>query len=100
MFIEKFIYYSFNKLFEEFFAKTKNYYRFIEINKKNYNTFCIQKLIETFDKKRKDNLCKNLRKWRKNQYEINIGKKLFKRLTRKAIYNRYEGMFYAWKLES
>lgn len=31
---------------------------------------------------------------------MNIGKKLFKRLTRKAIYNRYEGMFYAWKLES
>lgn len=60
----------------------------------------IQKVMEAFDKKRKDILCKNMRRWRKNQYQMNIGKKLFKRLTRKAIYNRYEGMFYAWKLES
>lgn len=50
---------------------------------------CIQKVIERFDKKRKDILCKNIRIWRKNLYEINIGQKLFKRITRKAIYNRY-----------
>lgn len=45
--------------------------------------------METFDKKRKDILCQNMRKWRKNLYLINIGKKLFKRITRRAIYNRY-----------
>ena len=61
---------------------------------------CIQKVIECFDKKRKDILCANIRKWRKNQYQMGIGQKLFKRITRKAIYNRYQGIFYAWKLES
>lgn len=50
---------------------------------------CIQKVIECFDKKRKDILCANIRKWRKNQYQMGIGQKLFKRITRKAIYNRY-----------
>ena len=41
-----------------------------------------------------------MRRWRKNQYEIKMGRNLFKRLTRKAFCNRYEGMFYAWKVES
>ena len=31
---------------------------------------------------------------------MNIGRNLFKRLTRKSFCNRYEGMFYAWKLEA
>ena len=29
-----------------------------------------------------------------------MGKKLLKRLTRKAIINRYKDMFYTWKVET
>ena len=100
LFLNKFIYHSVYHLNESFFAKMKNYMRYVEVCKKNHKTFCIQKVIETFEKKRKNTLCKNIRRWRKNQYEMMIGKQLFKRLTRKAICNRYAGMFYAWKLES
>lgn len=36
LFIKKFIHYSLLKLYEQFFAKTKNYYRYVEITKKNH----------------------------------------------------------------
>ena len=36
LFIKKFIHYSLLKLYEQFFAKTKNYYRWVEVNKKNH----------------------------------------------------------------
>jgi hypothetical protein len=70
------------------------------VEKKNYDTFRLQKLIETFEKKRKDILCINLRRWRKNQYEMEMGWKLLKRLTRRAICNKLMDIFYSWKLEA
>ena len=100
LFIDRFVFHQIQKLNQEFFTKTKNYQRYIENKNRNHKTFCIQKMIETFEKKRKNILCVNFRSWRRNQFEIKIGKNLFKRLTRQAIMNRYEGMFYSWKVET
>ena len=100
LFVNKFVHYIQLSLSQAFFSKLKNYDKHSSTKIKNYKTYCIQKVIENFDKKRKDILCANMRKWRKNQYEMKIGRDLFKKLTRKAIYGRLEGMFYIWRKEA
>jgi hypothetical protein len=60
----------------------------------------IQKVIETFEKKRKSILNVNWRRWRRNEYEMRIEKNLLKRITKNAMNWRVKDLFYSWKLES
>ena len=98
LFVQKFTHYATQQVYEEFFTKTKNYFRYVEFCKKDRKTYEIQQVLETFEKKKRKMLANNIRRWRRNQFEMRMGKNLFRRLTRRAFCSRYEGMFYAWKL--
>jgi hypothetical protein len=60
----------------------------------------IQKVIETFEKKRKSILNFNFRRWRRNEYEMRIERNLMRRLTKNAMNWRVKDLFYTWKLET
>jgi hypothetical protein len=56
------------KVSEDFFTRIKNYSNSKDNSKLLDRTNRIQRVIETFEKKRKSILNVNLRKWRRNQY--------------------------------
>lgn len=66
LFIHKFLPFLIYKVSEEFFTRVKNYNNHKDNAQLTDRTYRIQKVIETFEKKRKSILNVNLRKWRRN----------------------------------
>lgn len=66
LFIHKFLPFLRYKISEEFFTRVKNYNNHKDNAQLTDRTNRIQKVIETFEKKRKSILNVNLRRWRRN----------------------------------
>lgn len=78
----------------------KNYNNSRDSDRLTDRTSRIQRVIATFEKKRKSILNANLRRWRRNEYVMRIEKNLLKRVTKNAMNWRVRDLFYSWKLES
>lgn len=76
----------------------KNYINYTAKVKISNETNKIQKVIETFEKKRKSILNFNLRRWRRHDYLMRIEFNLLKRVTRNAMNWRIKDLFFSWKL--
>jgi hypothetical protein len=100
LFINKLCPFMIHKVQEEVVSKIKNYGNNQEIIKKTWRTNRIQTVIETFERRRKNILNFNMRKWKRNQYEIMIGRNLMRRLTRNAMNWRVRDLFFTWKQET
>jgi hypothetical protein len=100
LFIHKFCPFLKFKLFEDFFTRIKSYANQMDQDKLSDRTLKIQKVIETFEKKRKSILNVNLRRWRRNEFEMRIEHTLMRRVTKNAMNWRVKDLFYSWKLES
>lgn len=66
LFVHKFCPFLKFKLFEDFFSRFKSFANKKDQDKLTDRTDRIQKVIETFEKKRKSILNVNLRRWRRN----------------------------------
>lgn len=99
LFVNKFSPFMIHKLQENFFMMCKNYGFSQQALARDDKTLKIQHVIEVFEKRRKGILNTYMIKWRRNGYEINISKKLMRRVTRNAMNWRVKDLFYTWKLE-
>jgi hypothetical protein len=98
LFIQKFCPFLKYKTFEDFFARLKSYANKRDDDRLTDRTSRIQRVIATFEKKRKSILNANLRRWLRNEYEMRIERTLMRRVTKNAMNWRVRDLFYSWKL--